>query len=224
MCVLTYVPYANGRFALTHNRDESTDRPRAIPPRTFLIDNEAVTYPQDPESRGTWLAHDRQWVACLLNGGFVGHTRKASYRRSRGTIIPTFFEYRDLHDFLGEFDPYELEPFTLVLYHAGLQSLDQITWDEQVLHLHHLAADQPHIWSSSTLYSPDVKANRVAVFERLLAAQPDAQAIFDFHRLHQKNDPNEHFFVKIGEKIKTVAIAQVLGYAQRLELRYETFY
>ena len=224
MCVLTYIPLKNGEISITHNRDEHIFRPKAILPQTYSINGRDVIFPKDPQGGGTWFGIHQEWVCCLLNGGFVNHTRKQNYSRSRGTIITDFFQNPDIQDFINRFDSHEIEPFTLLIFNIETKQIVQFVWDENILNIQHLDASKAHIWSSSTLYDSKVKANRALIFKQFIAAQPNVNQIMDFHRLNIDNNPQNGFFVNLEETIKTVAITQVSGKTNALKMVYKDFY
>lgn len=224
MCVLTYIPQANGSVSITHNRDEHIRRPVAIAPAWRPLGTGEAMYPLDPQGGGTWFALHQDWICCLLNGGFVRHTRKPEgYQTSRGQIILRFLEQGNAADFAQKFDPEGLEPFTLVTFDLAQRQLHQYVWDERIWHVHHLDAAQPAIWSSSTLYDTPVKSSRQHIFKQFMRQNPAPTQIFDFHKLHVKGDTGKSMFVNIDDAIKTVAITQVNGSHQNMRMRYESF-
>jgi uncharacterized protein with NRDE domain len=224
VCVLTYIPNANGSITITHNRDEHVLRPRAIPPQVYLIENQKVIFPKDPLGGGTWFAQSDDWVVCLLNGAFEAHERKPKYRTSRGTIITDFFQNPDIQHFMHHFEVIGLEPFTFLAFDLKEKKVHQLVWDEKVLHFKNIDALQPHIWSSSTLYNTKIKAMRAKIFEQFVTIQPSAKQVIDFHKINIDNDLHKSFFVNIGENIKTVAITQVFCNKHKIKMNYETFY
>jgi uncharacterized protein with NRDE domain len=223
MCVLTYIPHADGSITITHNRDEHISRPEAIPPQTYLLGKEEVMFPKDPQGGGTWFAIHQDWVCCLLNGGFEAHQSNPPYRASRGTIITDFFQKPDFYDFIKRFDPKGLEPFTLLLFDLQNRKIYQLVWDERILQIQHLDTKTPHIWSSSTLYNSAIKRNRSQIFKQFYATQPNASQIIDFHKVNINNDLHRSFFVNINDKIKTVAITQVSGKHKAVKTNYLSF-
>jgi uncharacterized protein with NRDE domain len=224
MCVLTYIPHADGRLSITHNRDEHIHRPTALAPAWRPAGTGEALYPIDPQGGGTWFALHRDWVCCLLNGGFARHTRRAEgYRMSRGQVIPQLLAHSDVAAFARTFDPVGMEPFTLVLADLAHHKLHQYTWDERIWHVHHLDAGQPAIWSSSTLYDVPVKISRQQLFRQFLQQTPTPAQIFDFHTLHVKGDVSRGLFVNINDTIKTVSIIQANGTYQSMRMRYEAF-
>ncbi len=224
MCVLTYIPHADGRVTITHNRDEHILRPKALPPQSYWIGKEEVTFPKDPQGGGTWFAGHKDWVCCLLNGAFEAHTSQPPYRASRGIIITDFFQYADIQDFIKRFEPRGIEPFTFVAFDLKSKKIYQLVWDERVLQIRHLDPTQAHIWSSSTLYNTSIKATRAQIFKQFASIKPTHQQIVDFHKVNINNDLHKSFFVNINDKIKTVAITQVTGRHGTMKLRYQTFY
>jgi uncharacterized protein with NRDE domain len=224
MCVLTYIPHADGRVTITHNRDEHILRPEALPPQSYQIGNERVTFPQDPQGGGTWFAVHDDWVCCLLNGGTEAHTSQPPYRVSRGTIITDFFQKPDIQDFIKRFEPQGIEPFTFLAFDLKLKKVHQLVWDERILQIRHLDATKAQIWSSSTLYNNTIKATRAQIFKQFASIKPTHQQIIDFHKVNINNDLHQSFFVNINDKIKTVAITQVTGRHHGMKLRYAAFY
>jgi uncharacterized protein with NRDE domain len=224
MCVLTYIPHSDGRVSITHNRDENILRPEALPPKTYRIGNEQVTFPKDPQGGGTWFAVHDNWVLCLLNGAFEAHVSQPPYRASRGTIINDFFQYSDNQQFIQQFSPIGYEPFTLLIFNLEEKKVQQLVWDEQILHIHNLDSTKPHIWSSSTLYNTRIKNTRKQIFQQFASIKPTTFQIIDFHKMNIDNDLHKSFFVNINDTIKTVAITQVSGRQANLKLVYKPFY
>jgi uncharacterized protein with NRDE domain len=223
MCVLTYIPHSDGRVSITHNRDENILRPEAVPPKTYRIGKEQVTFPKDPQGCGTWFAVHDTWVLCMLNGAFEAHESKPPYKESRGTIITNFFQYLDNQKFIQKFSPIGYEPFTLLIFNLLEKKVQQLVWDEQILHIQNLDSTKPHIWSSSTLYNARIKNTRKQIFEQFVSIKPTTVQIIDFHKINIDNDLHKSFFVNINDKIKTVAITQVSGRQANLKLVYKTF-
>ncbi len=223
MCVLTYIPHGKGHFTITHNRDENIHRPFALPPTSYVIDGETVVGPLDPQSGGTWFALHQDWVCCLLNGGFEKHQRKTAYRESRGTVIPSFFKYLDVAKFMYHFNAIGFEPFTLVVFNLKKLEVHQLVWDEHIFHCLRLDGQKPHIWSSSTLYSQEVKKGRQQLFDHFNTSHPNADQVLDFHQINRENDWRESLFVNIDDVIKTVAITQASGCYPNIKLRYKAF-
>lgn len=217
MCILTFVPQKDNQICITHSRDESVLRPAAIPPSKYLIGNQHIRFPKDPQGGGTWFAQGQDWVLCLLNGAFEDHITKSTYRASRGTIIKDFFQYKDLNDFLCHFNANGLEPFTLVLFDIKNQKNHQLVWDEKVLNIQHFDAQKPHIWLSSTLYNNDLKKEKSKLFYDFLDASHD---VIRYHNSHKFNHLEHQNPKRRIENIHTIAITQVKGSYEKLEMEY----
>lgn len=87
MCTITFTPISNHGFILTSNRDEAPGR-ETLPPEIYNEDGVKLLYPKDAVAGGTWIGvSDRKRVASLMNGGFVAHEPKQSYRKSRGVVL-----------------------------------------------------------------------------------------------------------------------------------------
>lgn len=179
MCTVTFVPTANG-FVFTSNRDE--DPKRAA---TQIVEERRgdllVSFPQDAEAKGTWIAFsDKDQFACILNGAFVPHQRKENYSMSRGAMALAYFDYASIDAFMDAFNFEGMEPFTLLLYNAG--DFCDLKWDETDLHVRKLSTNDIHLWSSSTLYSQEWWLDRTLRFKEFVARQrPDQKEIMHFH-------------------------------------------
>ncbi len=98
MCTVTIVdlPECNG-FRLACNRDESPNRPQALPPDIRKAGNLFYLMPVDPLSGGTWIAGNQAGlVITLLNVNpvkdrYVQNT-KGFNAPSRGVIIPALMQ------------------------------------------------------------------------------------------------------------------------------------
>jgi uncharacterized protein with NRDE domain len=223
MCVLTYIPQPYGCVTITHNRDEHITRPTALPPTTYLVGAEKVIYPKDPQGEGTWFAVHQDWVCCMLNGAYQLHERKKTYRLSRGQVILYFMQHLDIQSFVSNFNAYDMEPFTFIAFDLKRQKIHQVIWDEKTLNLQHLSSKLPHIWSSVTLYNPEIRSMRKTIFEKFLEKKPNNQSILDFHQLNAKDSLGNGFFVNIDNRVRTVAITQVTGKYEEMELKYNGF-
>lgn len=208
MCTLTYLPYANGGFGLVSSRDEQLARGPMQPPQ-FMQDGGAL-YPVDAKSGGTWIASSEAgFTLNLMNGGLVKHVKQPPYRQSRGMVIKDFLAIGECHDFVDQFNFEGIEPFTLIIVHHQPREVCSIVWTGTEVLFDALDPDQPMIWSSSTLYSPEAKARRQQWFQEALVnyqqqvhdKQPSPfEALLKFHdeggadwptaaeRLRMKND------------------------------------
>src|SRR5690625_1869750 len=87
MCTVTFYPLSSTEFVLTTSRDESPNR-ATLPPEIYTHEKLELLYPKDKVAGGTWVGASTQKRALtLMNGGFVAHKRKNSYRLSRGVVV-----------------------------------------------------------------------------------------------------------------------------------------
>jgi hypothetical protein len=222
MCVLTYLPTPAG-FILTNNRDEHLSRPRAVPPRAYVLHGQTLYFPKDPRAGGTWLAATPGRAACLLNGAFRPHEPRPPYRHSRGRVVPDLFGYPSADAFAQTYDFSNLEPFTLVVFDArdGLK-INEMRWNGERLFFVEIAPNEPRIWSSVTLYSPAVVAAREGWFRDWQRQHPqfEAEAIWQFHHTAHGDRRND-LVMERPNGLLTFSVMQVEQTGAHLRLAYE---
>jgi hypothetical protein len=220
MCTVSFVNN-NGKIIITSNRDEKVLRPIAIEPMAYMVQNKKVIFPKDNKAGGTWYAIDEYSnVVVLLNGADERHVAKNEYRKSRGLIVL---------DLIGSVSPFEawqsidlnnIEPFTLVLFEK--QKLYQLRWNELEKSSLALDINQNHIWSSSTLYSKEIREKRANWFFTFLDTEPEVneEELFHFHR-YTEGDNTEHGLV-INRKdiLKTLSITQTVIEKNKVCIHY----
>lgn len=160
MCTVTYLPLGNNNFILTSNRDETPLR-KTISPKKYLENGVELTYPKDEIAGGTWIGtSNKNRLVCLLNGGFENHQRKLPYKMSRGIIVKNILSADDGVAYINNFNFDNIEPFTLVFvdWNSNLETYE-LVWDGTQKHFTKLA-QEPKIWSSSTLYTDEMKQLR----------------------------------------------------------------
>jgi uncharacterized protein with NRDE domain len=212
MCVLTYLPLDDGGFILTHNRDESTARAKAITPRQYWLNGQSVIYPKDPKAGGTWIATSSHFTLCLLNGAFEKHEASPPYRQSRGWIILDFLTFRNLSDFIGNYQFTGIEPFTLIIIDQLNEfQLTELRWDGQDVYVDSKDDRKPYIWSSATLYDSSVRQSRERWFENWVEQNPDfeAEKILEFHHTGGNGDIENDLKMNRNGELLTQCIAQI---------------
>jgi hypothetical protein len=218
MCTVTFVANSHG-FILTSNRDETTQRGRAIEPNEYLGNHKKLVYPKDPKANGTWTVHDYSNCAILLNGAEEKHDHKDNYRKSRGLILLDIFDSKNPIESWKTIDLFNIEPFTIVLFFQG--NLYQLRWNEIKKTCKPLAITKSYIWSSSTLYTKEIQKKREELFQEYLQKyNPNKKTILDFHQF--KDDNNEHntIVIKRNEHLKTVSITQFHIENNQIDLTY----
>lgn len=221
MCTLTYLPTKDG-FILTHNRDERQDRLASEKIKLLKHDDHKVFFPQDLEANGSWIAFSEKGRAvALLNGGSEPHQRKESYRHSRGLVVLDNFKYPDQDSFYRDYNLQNIEPFTLIV--RDKPGLWQIVHDENRTKLQKLDANKTGIWSSTTLYTKEVRQKRSDWFYHWLNKQnkPSADEVRYFHKSAGDGDRENDLIMSRWGILKTVSITQIQAGAQGGKISYE---
>jgi len=220
MCTVTYLPLSETDFILTSNRDVPFAREKALAPKTYIEEGVQMTYPKDGKAGGTWLGlSDKKRLICLLNGGFEYHTSRKSYRMSRGIILKTLLKADDVLIALEKLDLIAIEQFTLAIVDWQKDLLlFEFVWDGEK-HLKKLP-QEPHIWSSSTLYDPSVKKLRKDWFAAWQNKEFTTENILKFHHTAGVGDCNIDLMMDRGLG-GTVSITSVKKNKNTIEVDYE---
>jgi uncharacterized protein with NRDE domain len=219
MCTLTFIGTKNG-FCLTSNRDEKIARGKAIPPKKHKVNGKIIIFPKDTAAGGTWVAHDKNTILILLNGANEKHISTGNYRKSRGLI---------LLDLIGSDNPIEewknidlknIEPFTIVYFDG--ENLVQWQWNSIEKNIKQFNKEEPHIWSSATLYEPEIRAKRASWFAQFLQEKEDISAdeLLHFHQFEQATNSDYGLQINRNNILKTVSITQCIWQPQRIEMHY----
>ena len=208
MCTVSFVA-ANGKVIITSNRDEKVLRPNAIEPKNYLINNKNIIFPKDSKAGGTWFAVDEKGtILVLLNGATEKHQVAHSYRKSRGLIVLDIISSLSPKDFWQEINLNNIEPFTLVLFQNN--ELFQLRWNGIEKEATDLDNTKNHVWSSSTLYSKDIRENRANWFYSFLESKPQVseQEMLHFHRYTETENRQNGLVINRNEELKTLSITQ----------------
>lgn len=220
MCTVTYLPTDNDSFLFTSNRDEAPSR-AASGIQSRAINGKQVFFPQDELAQGTWIASsNNHQLVCILNGAFVVHQRNPPYRMSRGLMALQFFEYANADHFFYDFQFEGLEPFTFIIYDQG--KLYDLHWDENDPNVRELAIDQPHIWSSATLYEPERQQQRAQWFAQWQQKQAtfESQNILDFHQNAGEGDPAYNLVMNRFGIVQTTSITHLQQSPDSIRMEY----
>ena len=211
MCTVSFLPRPNGGFVFTSNRDEAILRP-TIEPKIYTINDIKVLFPKDMVAGGTWIGlSEKNRLVCLLNGGNEKHVRKDSYRCSRGVVVSDILLADNCVLAMENYNLNEIEPFTLiVLDWEKVLTIYELVWDENQRHLKELPI-KPTIWSSSTLYSKNMKAKREEWFKSyFLDKEVSFENSLDFHENYGEGDKCIDLQISRGD-LKTVSITSVIA-------------
>lgn len=222
MCVLTYIPTANKGFILTSNRDEAVAREVATPPRKYTINGHHVFFPKDPRGGGTWIASSGEITLCLLNGGITKHIPQPPYRQSRGKVILDFFKFITVNKFTNEYNFTGIEPFTLVIIeNAHELIIHELKWDGEELFKKKIDRSKPHIWSSVTLYSPQIIEMREQWFADFLKQPLNPEKVLDFHQYAGVGDVRNDIRMNRDNILKTLSMTQYVINEKLFTIYYE---
>jgi len=223
MCTLTYIPTKEG-YIFTHNRDERSNRPTSKSFQQKEINGRSVYYPEDLEAHGSWIAFaDNNTSACLLNGGRKTYVRKTPYRKSRGLVVLECFEFDSPNEFFENYDFQGIEPFTLLIRHRS--GLFQITHDVDETNIKNHNPEKTNIWSSTTLYTKQVRAKREKWFTNWLAKSPELNPanIQAFHNSAGDGDTENDLIMSRWGILQTLSITQIAISGQQALLTYRDF-
>ncbi|MEO6132933.1 MAG: NRDE family protein [Saprospiraceae bacterium] len=208
MCTVTFIPQKDIRF-LTSNRDESPSRQSHGLISSHHPDQYSIYYPLDPDSGGSWIALSENGRAvCLLNGGYESFVPNPPYRISRGQVVMDAVNAGNSKKYVDQYDFAGIAPFTLLIEEKD--SLTELVWDGLEKYIQSPPIDQPQIWSSATLYPPEVRARRKSLFEKWISQTDsfDSESIIQFHQT-ANGDPENDFVMNRDEKVKTLSITNL---------------
>ena len=239
MCTVTFLPLDNDDFVLTSSRDVPFARKKAEFPKAYKEDGFELFYPKDGQAGGTWIGtSDQKRLICLLNGGFQNHKQKEFYAKSRGIIVKDLLKAGDISQACKEIDLKNVEPFTLVIVEWDFHLfLFEFVWDGEQKHLK-ILPNEPRIWSSSTLYTSEMKEMRQEWFLKFKVesekfkvqskklkgkgkkVEVTKDQILEFHHKAGIGDPKIGVIMK-RPKVGTVSITQVSKNEDDIQWRYE---
>lgn len=219
MCTVTYIPTPQGCI-ITSNRDEKIARERASVPKKYLINGSNIIFPKDSKAGGTWIAHTEDKIIVLLNGAQEQHISKPNYRKSRGLIVLDLIAAKNTLAYWEHIDLTTIEPFTIVLCETN--RLMQLQWNELTKNTTEFDAKQSHIWSSSTLYSKEIRTQRQEWFRDFIKSKnyPTPKETLDFHEFTASD--NKEFGLQINRNnlLKTVSITQCVVNQGEIKMEY----
>ncbi|MEZ4800996.1 MAG: hypothetical protein R2809_14735 [Flavobacteriales bacterium] len=154
-----------------------------------------------------------------MNGARDKHISKSYYRKSRGLILLELAASKDFEEDWKQIDLIDIEPFTIVTYRNGL--LLRLIWDGEKRLDESLSLYEPQIWSSATLYSPDVAELRKSWFNEFYQGRVlSPKDLFDFHTKTKVEDPEIGLIINRDDKIRTNSVTQFVLSKNKFELSY----
>ena len=220
MCTVTFIPIKNAVF-LTSNRDEKITRGKALSPGIYKSAGKDLLYPTDSDKGGTWIiAREGGGIAVLLNGAGLAHIPEPPYRKSRGVLLVEIMHQPDPLSYFIKENIQGIEPFTLILFIQ--HKLYECRWDGHQASCKNLATDKPYIWSSSTLYTPQIIEKRKGWFDEWLQKTTITQeTIMHFHSVGGDGDQANNLLMKREGETNTVSITSVALQHNQLSMLYK---
>lgn len=229
MCTVSYIPpsHASGGFILTSNRDERVHRDTTVP-RVYRFGSVQLCYPKDAKAGGSWIAANNEGrVSCLLNGGFAPHEKQPFHTHSRGRVLVDFVASRqDPMIFFSYSDLSRTEPFTVVTIDQKENVIAGFTlfiWDGSKKYLKEPDPEEPHFWSSVTLYSESERNIRKRWFDQFLMENGKnitPEKVFDFHSGRHTRNERINLVMSRDNALRTVSITQVRPEKGTLWMKY----
>ena len=214
MCTVSVIALPRHGIRLVINRDESDQRPPAIPPRWRDVGSGVrAIWPQDPQGGGTWVAaNDAGLVFAILNQNLKPGPPLPAIVRSRGEIIPSLAASRSLSGatiLARALHVANYPPFRLVIASAR-EEVSPVaavgSWDSTSWHVNHFVP-VPLCLASSGLGDALVQ-ERVPLFRELAGRHQDAARQDAFHA-HQWPG-REHLSVMMARPgYRTVSVTTV---------------
>jgi hypothetical protein len=222
MCTVTYLPTAEG-FILTSNRDEDPQRASTRLSRLEIADQQ-ILFPLDSRAGGTWIAGSTSGRAvCVLNGAHHPYTRTPPYRRSRGLMALDSFSFHDADAFFSEYTFSGMEPFTLIMAESG--ALWDFRWNGRQTFLLPLQPDEPFIWSSASLYTPEASEQRASWFYHWLSQHGTSftpEDVLTLHRSGGEGNREIDFVMERGSTLRTLSLTQLMRANSSMLLHHES--
>jgi Transport and Golgi organisation 2 len=209
MCTVTFIPVKDAVY-ITSNRDEKLSRKKAAIPAAYQYNGCRLLGPVDADAGGSWIAlKENGDAAVLLNGAFIPHIPQPPYRLSRGIVFLDLLTAPSPFAFFPLATLDSIEPFTFILFEKGC--LYQFRWDGQEKFIKELPADQPHIWSSVTLYNAPVINKRETWFTNFIEQHPSPaqENIIHFHQFTGDGDKANDLQMSRDNRYATVSITGI---------------
>jgi len=220
MCTVSFIP-VNNKIIITSNRDEKHWRSPAIAPKLYPLKTGNTLFPRDADAGGTWIAaHENGNAIVFLNGGFIKHEPKPPYRKSRGVVLIDLIDHENPYKQFIEIDLDNIEPFTAIIFDD--EKLFECRWDGERKYNIELNAQQPHIWSSVTLYDDQVIAKRKKWFEEWIQENqvPSQDDILSFHQFTGDGDAHNDLLMDRDGIVFTVSITSIEMDEQNALMKY----
>lgn len=221
MCTVTYIPTQSG-FIFTSNRDEQAAR-KTKSPNYYLEEGISLFYPKDELAGGTWIGvSENKRLVCLLNGGFVYHNPKLKFPKSRGVVVKQLLISTNVLKSMESLNLEGVAPFTLVVVDWNDNNMVyELVWCKEKKTINRLNSNEPKIWSSSTLYTAEMKSLREQWFKQKDLHLPEVleNDILSFHK--DETLGNKEITLKMKrDVVETVSTTMVVKNNLSLNMKY----
>jgi hypothetical protein len=135
--------------------------------------------------------------------------------------VNDFLTAQDIEKTVTEYNLDLIEPFTVVIvdWNASLQVFE-LVWDGEQKHFQSLPIHTPHIWSSSTLYTDEMKQLRRDWFTEFQQKENlQANSLLKFHKTAGVGDPNVDVIMD-RVVVKTISVTQIEKIADAITMNY----
>lgn len=221
MCTVTYIPTTKG-FIFTSNRDEQPKRV-TLPPAYYQESGVNLFFPKDKIAGGTWIGvAEQKRLVCLLNGGFVYHDPTIKYPKSRGVVVTAMLTTYNLEHTLKTIDLEGVAPFTLIVVDwKNNHKAYELIWCNKTRHVTELDVDESYIWSSSTLYTDEIKTERKKWFTKDVLSQSGTtkEKVLEFHQNEDLGDVETAPKMK-RDLVETISTTMVVKDGLELSMEY----
>ena len=114
----------------------------------------------------------------------------------------------------------DIEPFTIVLVENN--KLTQLQWNEVEKSTTEFDAKQFHIWSSSTLYSKEIREQRKEWFQNFIKVKtnPTPKDILNFHQFTESENKEFGLQINRNDVLKTISITQCKVTSNTIKMEY----
>jgi len=222
MCTISWF-YDRQDYHVFFNRDEQKTRARAFPPQLFESSLPSLM-PIDPEGNGSWLSSNAAGLTLALLNFYQGRLPKGPLR-SRGQIVKRLSACQNAGEVLTALNKFSLPkyaPFSLLVFTQNAVKspveVPMFRWTGREL----LNIQQTSPLISSALFYQDVRASRVAVFEKTLLEtdKHDVALFYRLHRDHSPHGPSASSICMHREDAQTVSFSHVHVGCDRTEFHY----
>ena len=160
-------------------------------------------------------------IFTLISFSISAQVKSTKKKKPKGIIVKNILSADDGVFYINNFDFTVVEPFTLILvdYLDALEAYE-LVWDGVEKYFNKLT-QEPKIWSSSTLYTQDMKEMRKDWFSNWLNKQNGfkQENIIDFHNNDELGTSETSVKMK-REFVETVSITSVKKEGSKVDISY----